>query len=191
MVVKNVGRGEPITAYWANSLVNEVNMKQGLHLSGRSIPRPSMRNLQLSSEPAFQIRYTKSGDVTLNAGQVYINGLLVGAGKSDTDGNITGVVDKHSYNQYSSLKDWDANSVHTMQDLDDLPEWYVVITAPKVVNSSNIHEAEATLIKQAKGSKPPEQPKQNTGNNGSGSDTEEKEEEKMWCCIQISKVVNG
>lgn len=192
MVVKNVGRGEPITAFWANSLVNEVNMKQGLHLSGRSIPRPSMRNLQLASEPAFQIRYTKSGDVTLNAGQIYINGLLVGAGKADADGNVTGATDKHSYNQYSSLKDWDANSVHTMQDIEDLPEWYVVITGPKVVNSSNISEVEAKLVKQKKGTKPPVQPKENTNTGGTGStESTTEEEEKMWCCIQLSKVVNG
>ena len=153
MVVKNVGRGEPITAFWANSLVNEVNLKQGVHLSGRSIPRPSMRNLQLTSEPAFQIRYTKSGDITLNAGQIYINGLLVGASSE-----IGEEVSKHSYNQFSSLKEWEENSVHTMQDLEDLPEWYIVITGPKVVNSTNIGEVEAKLVKLSKGSEPPEDP---------------------------------
>lgn len=166
MVVKNVGRGEPITAFWANSLVNEVNMKQGIHLSGRSIPRPSMRNLQLTSEPAFQIRYTKSGDITLNAGQIYINGLLVGASSKNGE-----EVSKHSYNQFSSLKEWEENSVHTMQNLEDLPEWYIVITAPKVVNSTNIGEVEAKLVKLSKGSEPPKDPTKESNNSGNTGNT--------------------
>ena len=179
MVVKNVGRGEPITAFWANSLVNEVNLKQGIHLSGRSIPRPSMRNLQLTSEPAFQIRYTKSGDITLNAGQIYINGLLVGASseKGEEASSEKGEeVSKHSYNQFSSLKEWEENSVHTMQNLEDLPEWYIVITAPKVVNSTNIGEVEAKLVKLSKGSEPPKDPTKesnNSGNSGNSGNTGE------------------
>ena len=199
MVVKSVGKGEAITAFWANSLVNAVNMTGGTHLSGRSIPRPSMRNVQLASEPAFQIRYTKSGQITLNAGQIYINGLLVGSGSSESEPQAQGEeVSKHSYNQFSSIKNWNELSIHDITKPDDLPEWYVVITGPKIVTKANIGEVEATLVKQTKGQSAPEAPKTNSGGNTGGTSTNpggstenqpnEEEEEKLWICIQISKV---
>ena len=198
MVVKSVGKGEAITAFWANSLVNAVNMTGGTHLSGRSIPRPSMRNVQLASEPAFQIRYTKSGQITLNAGQIYINGLLVGSGSSESEPQAQGEeVSKHSYNQFSSIKNWNELSIHDITKPDDLPEWYVVITGPKIVTKANIGEVEATLVKQTKGQSAPEAPKTNSGGNTGGTSTNpggstenqpNEEEEKLWICIQISKV---
>lgn len=173
MVIKNVSRGEPITALWANSLVNEVNLNQGIRLRGRNVNDSSGSRIQMASEPAFQIRYTKNGYVTLNAGQIYINGYLV------TQTAEEGQTAQHSYNQFSSIKNWDKYAIHQMANgVEDLPEWYILITSPKKVTESNISEVEAELVKKTKGQAKPTKP-ENIG------------DDKLWACVQISKVVDN
>lgn len=173
MVIKNVSRGEPITALWANSLVNEVNLNQGIRLRGRNVNESSGSRIQMASEPAFQIRFTKNGYVTLNAGQIYINGYLV------TQTVEEGQNAKHSYNQFSSIKNWDKYAIHQMANgAEDLPEWYILITSPKNVTESNVNEVEAELVKNTKGQAKPTKP-ENIGN------------DKLWACVQISKVVDN
>lgn len=173
MVIKNVSRGEPITALWANSLVNEVNLNQGIRLRGRNVNESSGSRIQMASEPAFQIRFTKNGYVTLNAGQIYVNGYLV------TQTVEEGQNAKHSYNQFSSIKNWDKYAIHQMTNgAEDLPEWYILITSPKNVTESNINEVEAELVKKTKGQAKPTKP-ENIG------------DDKLWACVQISKVVDN
>lgn len=173
MVIKNVSRGEPITALWANSLVNEVNLNQGIRLRGRNVNESSGSRIQMASEPAFQIRYTKNGHITLNAGQIYVNGYLV------TQTVEEGQTAQHSYNQFSSIKNWDKYAIHQMTNgVEDLPEWYIIITSPKNVTASNINEVEAELVKKTKGQAKPTKP-ENIG------------DDKLWACVQISKVVDN
>ena len=174
MVIKNVSRGEAITAAWANSLVNEVNLQQGgIRLVGRNVNEISGTRIQMASEPAFQIRYTKNGYVTLNAGQIYVNGYLV------TQTAEEGETTQHSYNQFSSIKNWDKYAIHKMENgLEDLPEWYITIISPKDVDEKNISEVEAELVKNTMGQAAPTKP-------------DKLDEDKIWECIQVSKVVNG
>ena len=174
MVIKNVSRGEAITAAWANSLVNEVNLQQGgIRLVGRNVNEISGTRIQMASEPAFQIRYTKNGYVTLNAGQIYVNGYLVTQTVEEGQNAI------HSYNQFSSIKNWDKYAIHKMENgVEDLPEWYILITSPKKVTESNINEVEAELVKKTKGQAAPTKP-------------EKLSDDKLWACVQISKVVDS
>ena len=76
-MVKNVSKGDKITAFWANSLVNEVNNGQGIKLGRRSIPSSNGHSIQMASEPAFQIRYSMDNQFTLNTGQIYLDGVLI------------------------------------------------------------------------------------------------------------------
>ena len=180
MLVKNVTSGEPITAFWANSVANNVNMGTGLHLQARRIHGSHMRPLQMASEPAFQVRYAKSGAITLNAGQIYFNGLLVSptVDQCDSGTGVEGEVPSeiHSYNMFSSIKNWAQNSIHWMQDINDYPQWYIVITAPLIVNKDNIKQVKAELIKNKPGQEPPTKPEKQEG-----------EEQKQWLCFQLTK----
>ena len=80
-VIKSVTSGEPIKASWANSIVHEVNTKQGLRMRGKASNSTSLRPVRVDNDPAWQIRYT-CGKACINAGQVYINGMLIDGGVS-------------------------------------------------------------------------------------------------------------
>lgn len=184
-IVKAVTSGEPITAAWANSVVSEVNKTQAIDLSsGMSFRNGSRGIKQTLSDPAFQIRYSY-GTYTLNAGQIYINGQLVKpTTKQQKAGEETGeaTTSSNSYNQYSSLKDWDKNYKYKASSAEDFPIWYIVITSPSVVTSANIGEVEAKLICQSHNAEAPKQP---TSENGEEQDTS-----KTWYCIKINDVIN-
>lgn len=118
MVVKEVQSGEPISASWANSLVKAVNTYGGTSHSDRAGDATLAKPIQLASEPAWQIRYTKNHQITLNAGQIYINNQLITCGEN-------------SYNQYGSVEDWTRLSVYTPTSAEDLPIWSIYIYQAK------------------------------------------------------------
>ena len=114
MVVKEVQRGEPISASWANSLVKAVNTYGGISHSDRVGSATYLKPIQLASEPAWQIRYTKNHQITLNAGQIYIDNQLITCGDN-------------SYNQYGSVENWTTLSVYTPTSAEDLPIWSIYV----------------------------------------------------------------
>ena len=118
MVVKEVQSGEPISASWANSLVKAVNTHGGTSHSDRAGDATLAKPIQLASEPAWQIRYTKNHQITLNAGQIYINNQLITCGEN-------------SYNQYGSVEDWTKLSVYTPSSAEDLPIWSIYVYQAK------------------------------------------------------------
>lgn len=143
-VVKTVSSGEPIRAGWANSLVHEVNTKQGLRLRGKSTQSVSLRPVRVDNDPAWQIRYS-SGRASINAGQVYINGILI-------DGKVS------SYNQKCSANNWEKACNYVPSSVDDLPIWYLTISCPKIVTQSNIGEVDCQLVISKSGAQPPQPP---------------------------------
>ena len=191
MLIKSVSAGEPIRASWANSIANTLNNIQGLDMSAKRGKSPNGIILPKTIlDPAFHIRFS-GGYWCLNAGQIYINGLLVGSKSETSSSSSSSNTSSNSYNQYSSMKNWDKNSTHKAQEYTDMPEWYVVITGPKVVTKANIGEVEAELIKQPKGTEAPKQPNQSSTPSNPDTETKpEEQEDKMWICIQLSKVEN-
>lgn len=164
-VIKSVSSGEPIKAGWANSLVHEVNTKQGLRLIGKTAHSTSLRPVRIDNDPAWQIRYS-SGRASINAGQVYINGMLI-------DGGVT------SFNQVCSAKNWKETSSHVPQSADDFPIWFLTISCPKLVTKENLKEVECSLVLGKSG----EEPKAPSPNEG--------EEEKEFIVIQMNDVKDG
>lgn len=118
MVVKEVQSGEPISASWANSLVKAVNTYGGTSHSDRGGSATYVKPMQLASEPAWQIRYTKNHQITLNAGQIYIDNQLITCGDN-------------SYNQYGSVENWTTLSVYTPTSAEDLPIWSIYVYQAK------------------------------------------------------------
>lgn len=163
-VVKTVTSGQPIKAGWANSLVNEVNTKQGLKLGGRSASSTSLRPIRIDNEPAFQIS-KRNGVYSINAGQIYINGILI---ESETN----------SFNQLSSMSDWKENSFHSPNDENDIPVWWLKVVYPSQLTEENKGEVVCNLIKTKSGEEnEPEQPEVN-----------DNQKSKL---IQLNTVVNG
>lgn len=144
-VVKTVTSGQPIKAGWANSLVNEINTKQGLKLGGKSASSTSLRPIRIDNDPAFQIS-KRNGVYSINAGQIYINGILI---ETETT----------SFNQLSSMIDWNENSSHTPNDENDLPIWWLKVVYPNPLTEENKGEVVCNLIKTKHGEgNEPEQP---------------------------------
>jgi hypothetical protein len=75
-VIKTVSAGQPIKASWANSLVNEVNTKSGLKMKSRPVNTSINPPILPENMPAWHIS-SDDGIYSLNAGQVYINNILV------------------------------------------------------------------------------------------------------------------
>lgn len=147
-VVKTVTSGQPIKAGWANSLVNEINTKQGLKLGGRSASSTSLRPIRIDNDPAFQIS-KRNGVYSINAGQIYINGILI---ETETT----------SFNQLSSMSDWTENSFHSPTDENDLPIWWLKVVYPAQLTEDNKGEVVCNLIKTKNNSdSEPEQPEVN------------------------------
>lgn len=124
-IIKSVQSGQPITAAWANSVVAKCNVTEAANLGSSSQPTKCNRGVkQTLSDPAFQIR-TSYGVHTINAGQVYINNILVNPtvktdepntvneGESGTvnggESGYTSLASSNSYNMYSSLQNWKEN----------------------------------------------------------------------------------
>jgi hypothetical protein len=177
-VVKTVTSGQPIKAGWANSLVNEVNTKQGLQLRGRAASTTSLRSIKPDNDPAFQVNYTH-GTYSINAGQIYINGILV-----KTENDLT------SFNQYSSCSNWNEECNHTPSSENDLPIWYIELTYPKNLTEENKEDVECELHKITKGGVIPDVEEEN---NSSESEEPGVENEKATIkkIIQLTDVIDG
>ena len=165
-VIKSVTSGEPIKASWANSIVHEVNTKQGLRMRGKASNSTSLRPVRVDNDPAWQIRYT-CGKACINAGQVYINGMLI-------DGGVS------SFNQVCSAKNWAETSVYIPKSADDLPFWFLTISCPKQVTKENLKDVECLLVRGAKEDDVPKPPESQDG-----------EEEKEFIIIQMNSVKDG
>ena len=124
MGVRRVNSGEPITAFWANSIVNALDTVGGNRTtttSGVSGNAPQ----QFNNPAAFQIQMTQSGCWTIEAGTIFINGELI-KGNGNTFGN-------HA----TSLENWESCYFHKGQSL---PKWkikgYIPKTAQGVIANS-------------------------------------------------------
>ena len=119
MAIKNVTKGEKITANWANSLVDTVNALGGADLRGRNAGN-SNKNTHRPYQPhsQFLIRKTANLSYTIEAGSVFVDGVLIQSASP-------------SHFQYSSLTDYEKNSSYTPKNADDLPIWYVDIFTTK------------------------------------------------------------
>lgn len=124
MGVRRVNSGEPITAFWANSIVNALDTVGGNRTttaSGVSSNAPQ----QFNNPAAFQIQMTQSGCWTIEAGTIFINGELI-KGIGNTYGN-------HA----TSLQNWESVYFHKGTNL---PKWkikgYIPKTAQGVIANS-------------------------------------------------------
>lgn len=171
MLVKNVSSGEPITAAWANSLVNTVNHKNGLVVDQRGIEfTKAAVDLKFSNDAAWQISVTDDKQIILNAGQIYINGILV---KPQKNG-------KNSYNQFCSAENWDKVAIQEWNK-DALPVFVISIEAPKQVTEENIKEVKAVLKLQNE-----------KGENLEGNEEEDEGNGDKWKKeIQLNEIVDG
>lgn len=115
MAIKNVTKGEKITASWANSLVDTVNSLGGLDLRGHSAGNNN-KNTHKPYQPhsQFLIRKTANLTYTIEAGSIFVDGELIESASS-------------SHFQYSSLTDYEQNSSYSPTSADDLPIWYIDI----------------------------------------------------------------
>lgn len=169
-VVSKVNIGTPITAAWANSLVTEANNQPLQSGSFYDASGKVGKGYQLSSHGAWHISCTNHGTVCLNAGQIYINNLLVTPAKSD-DGSWNG-----SYNQRCSCGNFKDFEV-TQCTKDTLPVFYIVIKMPVDVTSESIKKVTATLYKSmGEQPTPPEPPAL--------------EEDETYKIIQLNEVNN-
>lgn len=178
-VVKSVTSGQPITAAWANSLVHEVNTRQGLLLLGKTVHPNYVTPSKANNDPAFQIRYC-TGRYSLNAGQIYINGHLVTNGHKESttttgEGSSATTSYVNSYNMYSSCKNWHEVCNYTPSSGTDLPIWFITISSPKaIITKDNISEVVAELVVTTDETKIPQQ-------------REEDAETKKFTVIQLNK----
>ena len=109
MSVQFVRKGEPITAFWANSLVNAVNTQSTS--KGQAHVNTGYNPLHQYVNPAaFQIQMTQSGCYTIEPGTIFINGTEI-IGKGET----------HSAHK-SSLQNWEDTFFHKGKKL---PKWKI------------------------------------------------------------------
>lgn len=135
-VVKTVTSGQPITAGWANSLVHEVNTQQGLRLSGKPSNSTSLRPVKAENTPAWQVSYG-NGSYTINGGQLYLNGLLVG-GHYETLAS--------SYNMVCSASNYEEAKTYTPSSNEDLPRFWLQVAYTTPITPDNINNATCKLI---------------------------------------------
>lgn len=146
-VVKSVNVGESITASWANALVTEANNHPVQSGSFYDASGKTGKGYLLTSSGAWHIATSNHGTVTLNAGQIYVNNMLV---KPE---NWSG-----SYNQRCSCGNFKDFAV-TKCLKDTLPTFYIIVKGPKIVTEKNINKVTATLYKSSGDTpEPPEAP---------------------------------
>lgn len=134
MIVKNVAPGIPITAAWANSLVNAVNQSEQLVIPKNSVEfTKGKTNIFFENNSAWQISLTPERKVFLNAGQIYVNGLLVKAGEES------------SYNQFCSCTNYEKNCLKELDENGKFPVWEIEMEMPIVVTAENIDQVKAEL----------------------------------------------
>ena len=120
MSVRRVQSGEPITAHWANSIVNALDTIGG-NRQTTSSNVSGIAPQQFNNPAAFQIQMTRGGCWTIEAGSIFINGELI-KGKGATYGN-----------HYSSLQNWDNCYFHKGKTL---PKWKIKGYIPKDATGS-------------------------------------------------------
>lgn len=109
MSVQFVSKGQPITAFWANSLVNAINTQSTG--KGQSHINTGYNPLHQYVNPAaFQIQMTSSGAFTIEPGTIFINGVEI-VGKGTTYSN-----------NKSSLQNWEDVFFHKGKKL---PKWKI------------------------------------------------------------------
>ena len=168
MIVKNVAPGIPITASWANSLVNAVNQSGNVVIPKNSVEfTKGKTNIFFENNSAWQISLTPERKVFLNAGQIYVNGMLVKGEES-------------SYNQFCSCSNYEKNCLQDLDENGKYPIWEIEIEMPSGVTAENIDQVKAELkIKSS-------------DNTGTGSDTssdtegEEENEETKKITIPLN-----
>ena len=121
-MIKTVSKGEAIKATWANSIVNTLNSMGGINYTNRSIENHLGKGFQFASNAAFQIRYTKNGQFTINSGQIYVDGELICL-IEDKERSLT----ESSYNMFGSLENWNKVSLYSPTSPYDLPIWSITI----------------------------------------------------------------
>ena len=169
-VVSKVNVGTPITAAGANSLVTEANNQPVQSGSFYDASGKVGKGYHLSSHGAWHISCTNHGTVCLNAGQIYINNLLVTPAKSE-DGSWVG-----SYNQRCSCGNFKDFEV-TQCTKDTLPVFYIIIKMPVDVTSETIKKVKATSYKSM-------------GEQPTPPDPPALEEDETYKIIQLNEVHN-
>lgn len=109
MGIKRVIAGEPITAFWANSLATHIDTISSQGVYNRGVTS-SGHEVSFSYNGGFQIQMTPQGDYTIEAGSIFVNGTLI-------KGTSTGFG-----NNYSSLQNWDEVMHHKGKNL---PKWKI------------------------------------------------------------------
>ena len=173
MIVKNVAPGLPITASWANSLVNAVNQSSNVVIPKNSVEfTKGKTSIFFENNSAWQISLTPERKAFLNAGQIYVNGMLV-KGEEES-----------SYNQFCSCSNYEKNCLQDLDENGKYPIWEIEIEMPSGVTAENIDKVKAELkIKSSDNTEAGDNT--GTGSDGTGSDTEGEEENEETKKITI------
>lgn len=116
MILKNVSKGDPITATWANSLINKINHNRDLDLRGRvRIPPQYNKPFRLQYDEAWKIRIDEDMIYRLNSGQIYINNNLIHGESINFLPN------------YNSVQGYSDNSSYIPTSSIDIPIWAIDI----------------------------------------------------------------
>lgn len=167
MIVKNVSPGQPITAAWANSLVNTVNQKNGILVPHSRIDNTKAKGGALFSDSeAWKVNVANDGKIILNAGQVFINGLLVKPENAQT-----------SHNNLCSASNW--KDVFLQEWTEDKPIFVLNIEMPFVCNESNISDVKCEIKIESAGAQ--------NDNDQEGETDEENQTRKVK--IQLNDIV--
>lgn len=163
MALSNVSTGDKITARWANSLINEVNKLQPLEIKTTRMDYTGVDFTCMADySEAFHMEWS-NGNITLNAGQIYLNGQLIRPEKAN-----------NSYNQFSSVENYSEYEVIDIQDT--IPELAIEIKVPKNYSDEKIKEVKARIVEIKKDS---------TGEQGEAGNEEPSEEEAKFDKITI------
>lgn len=148
MALSNVSTGDKITARWANSLINEVNKLQPLEIKTTRMDYTGVDFTCMADySEAFHMEWS-NGNLTLNAGQIYLNGQLIRPAKIN-----------NSYNQFSSVENYSEYEVIDIQDT--IPELAIEIKIPKNYSDEKIKDVKARIVevkKETTGEQEPEEP---------------------------------
>lgn len=144
MILKNVSKGDPITATWANSLINKINHNGDLDLRGGvTLPPQYKKPVRLQYDEAWKIRLDEDMIYRLNSGQIYINNNLIHGESINFLPN------------YNSVQGYSDNSSYIPTSSNDIPIWAIDIykseetdtyTAYLTVWGCNEEEPEITEI---------------------------------------------
>lgn len=132
MSIRRVNSGEPITAFWANSIVSAIDTISGnrkVYATSSNTNRP----IDFNNSAGFQIQMTPSGCWTIEAGTIYVNGQLI-QGKGTTYGSNS-----------SSLQNWSSCYFYKGKEL---PKWKIKGYIPKNA-TGNIADSKFWLINES------------------------------------------